>query len=76
MTQRLFLVCPARPGKNGGPGIRRMAWEVMHYDRPRNRITLKWPDGRILADDVFYIDMAKRVGYSLTAEIPPEFKNA
>jgi len=68
---RLFLVCPARPGL-----IKRMAWEVLSYDRAANRITLAYPDGRVIRDDPFYIDMAKRIGYSLTAEVPPEFTHA
>lgn len=67
----MFLVCPARPGL-----VKRTAFEVLGFDRAAHAIELRYPDGRTLADASFHIDMAKRVGYSLTAEVPPEFHHA
>jgi hypothetical protein len=68
---RLFMVCPARP-----PLVQRRAFEVIQYDRADNTIHLRQPDGRVMVDTNFHIDIAKRVGYSLTAEVPPEFAHA
>ena len=68
---RTFMVCPARP-----PHIQRRAFEVIAYDKAAHTITLRWPDGHDMVDNNFHIDIAKRVGYSLTAEVPPEFTHA
>lgn len=64
----MFLVCPARP-----PHIQRRAFEVLHFDRAASYIVLRRPDGARFDDTNFHIDTAKRVGYSLTDELPPEF---
>lgn len=66
---RLFLVCPARP-----PVIQRRAFEVLHFDRAAHYIALAWPNGAKFDDINFHVDMAKRCGYILTAEVPPEFR--
>lgn len=68
---RLFLVCPARP-----PHIQRRAFEVHHFDKALHYIVLSWPNGSMFDDQNFHIDIAKRIGYSLTDEIPPEFTHA
>lgn len=66
---RTFLVCEARP-----PVIQRRAFEVVAFDKEAHRITLRWPDGHTTCDENFFINLAKRVGYALTAEVPPEFR--
>ena len=49
-------------------------WEVIAYDKATHHLSFRRPDGSTGVDPNFHIDIAKRCGYSLTAEVPPEFQ--
>lgn len=49
-------------------------WEVLSFDKAAHRLEFRRPDGTPGVDPNFHIDIAKRCGYILTAEVPPEFR--
>lgn len=51
-----------------------MPWEVLSFDRATHRLTFRRPDGTEGVDPNFHVDFNKRLGYILTAEIPPQFR--
>jgi hypothetical protein len=72
---RLFLV--RAPGERR-PGFRETSdpWEVLSFDKATHRLEFRRADGTTGVDPNFHIDMVKRCGYILTAEVPPEFTHA
>lgn len=62
---RLYLVHPRMP-----------AQEVLAYDKGAHVFVGRRADGTEITDPNFHIDTVKRCGYSLTAEVPPEFTHA
>lgn len=60
---RHFLVHPCMP-----------AQEALAYDAAAKSFTGRRADGTVIRDPNFHIDIAKRCGYSLTAEVPPDFQ--
>lgn len=59
----LYLTHPDRPPQ-----------QVVAYHKDTNVFVGKFADGRVLVDPNFHIDIVKRCGYSLTAEVPEEFQ--
>lgn len=68
---RLFLVYK-QPNEHFRPYMEPR--EVLAYDKDAHRLEFRRPDGTLGVSTNFHIYMAKRCGYSLTAEVPPEFK--
>ena len=52
------------------------AQEVLAYDKVAHTFTGRRADGTVIIDPNFHIDIVKRCGYSLTAELPEEFRHA
>ena len=59
----LYLIHPRMP-----------AQEVLAYDKVNHTLSGIRADGTGVFDPNFHIDIVKRCGYSLTAEVPPEFQ--
>lgn len=71
MTTRVFLV-QAHPL---APGIKAVqAMEVVEYDAATHRLVCRRMDGTQFVDPNFWPAIAKRVGFSLTTEVPQGFQ--
>jgi hypothetical protein len=64
MTQ-VYLVHPRMP-----------ALLVLAFDKAAHTFSGQRADGTLIYDPNFHIDIVKRCGYSLTAELPKEFQHA
>ena len=73
MTARLFLVFQSK-----GPPFKAYVEpvEVLAFDKVTHHLSFRRPDGTTGVDPNFHIDIVKRCGYSLTAEVPPEFQRS
>lgn len=60
---RTFLIHPKMPPV-----------EVVAFDKDTHWLVARRPDGGEFIDPNFWIYMAKRCGYSLTAEVPLQFQ--
>ena len=59
----LYLIHPSMP-----------PMEVLAFDKAAHTFSGRRPDGTVIVDPNFHIDIVKRCGYSLTAELPKEFQ--
>lgn len=70
MTTRLFLVQGVQP-----PGIKAIEpMEVLDFNPSTHRLHARRADGSDFIDPNFWPMIAKRVGLTITQDIPPQFQ--
>lgn len=66
----MFLLRPANAFMKAQQPV-----EVLSYSAEAHVLHGRYPDGTLFTDTNFWITMAKRCGFTLTNEVPPEFRS-